>query len=177
MSVALPRSFQETIDAMFLNERVGIFLALEIERRNVSPAEKHRRRAKRRLAAGIVAVVRDDDARREPPQQRSLTGRERRAHRRDDARHAGMIDGDGVEIAFDENGAVDPPHRVLRSMQVVQEPRFVEDLRLRRVEVLRIAAVERASAESDQRAALVVNRNHQPVAEAIVVAVACLCAA
>src|SRR5207249_1042495 len=43
-------------------------------------------------------------------------------------------------------------------------------IRLRRVEIFRIGAVERTSAESDQRARLSVNRNHQAIAKPIVVA-------
>src|SRR5450755_3768613 len=53
-------------------------------------------------------------------------------------------------------------------MKVVEQARLVEDLRLGRVEVLRLAAVERSSAESDERAGLGVNRNDETIAEAVV---------
>jgi hypothetical protein len=53
-----------------------------------------------------------------------------------------MIDGDGVEVTLDEDGAVVAPHRVFAAMNVVEQPRFVEELRLGGVEVFRLAAVE-----------------------------------
>src|SRR6185503_6758883 len=65
---------------------------------------------------------------------------------------------------------VDAPHRVLTAVEVVEQARFDEELRLGGVQIFRLAAVERASSESDQRAGVGVDRNDQAVSESIVVA-------
>ncbi len=128
----MAEQFQKAIGSLFLDDGVGILLPLQIERGDVQTrGEQNRRGPQRGVAAGVVTVVGDDDMGCESPQQRGLPGRQRCSHRGHDARHAGVIDGDGVEVPFDEDGPIHPPHGVFRPMQVVQQTRLVEDLGFR----------------------------------------------
>src|SRR5438105_7404810 len=55
--------FEETVDAVLLDERIGILFAHEIEDFDMeSRGQKDRRRAQRGVAAGVIAVVTDHDA-------------------------------------------------------------------------------------------------------------------
>ncbi len=119
----------ETVHALLLDQRVGVLLPLQVERRDLEArGEEDRRGPERGVAARFVAVVGDDDAARVPAEERGLSGCQRGPHGGDHARDAGMIDGDGVEVAFHEDGPIDLPHGVLGAMQVVEQPRLVEDL-------------------------------------------------
>ena len=80
-----------------------------------------------------------------------------------------MIEGDDIEISLDEDRPIDFSHRILRPMQVIEKTRFVEQLRLGRIQILRIATVERTSAKSDQRSRLAVDGDHEAVSKPIVV--------
>ena len=57
-------------------------------------------------------------------------------------------------------------NRLLRPVQPVEQVSLREDLRLRRVEILRLAVAEHAAAESDDVPARIGDREHEPVAEA-----------
>src|SRR5262249_20824285 len=59
--------------------------------------------------------------------------------------------------------------RTARLVQAVELASLVEERRLGRVEVLRLARVDDASAEGDHAAARIANREHHAVAEAVVV--------
>ena len=74
-----------------------------------------------------------------------------------------------VEVALHQDDAALAPHRVLGPAQAVERPALLVDGRLGRVQVLGLAAVERARAEGHDLPALVEDREDRAVAEAVVV--------
>src|SRR5207245_4985156 len=67
---------EEAVDAVLLDERIGIFFALQVERgHSQSRGKKNRGGAERGVAAGVIAVVGDDHARCVTPQKRRLPAR------------------------------------------------------------------------------------------------------
>src|SRR5437899_4819872 len=74
-----------------------------------------------------------------------------------------------VEATLGEDGPLAPANRVARVGQGVKEPLLEEDRRLRGVQVLRLVpGRESAAAEPDRSAALVADREDEPVPETIV---------
>ena len=62
--------------------------------------------------------------------------------------------------------------RVLGEVEPVEQRRLVEDRRLGRVEVFGLGVADGAAAEADDPAVAVADREHEPVAEPVVVAAA-----
>jgi len=75
---------------------------------------------------------------------------------------------DDVHVAFDDDDAARIANRIACEVQAVELATLGEDRRLGRVQVLGLAAVENAAAEADHVPAAVVDREHDPVAEAVV---------
>jgi hypothetical protein len=100
-----------------------------------------------------------------------LTG-DRRAERGDHVGQAELMERDHVHVAFHHQQAVELALGGQRLVQAVELAALVEDLGLRRVEVLRLAVLDDPAAEADHAAATVVDGEHHAFTEAIVVAAA-----
>src|SRR5260370_28825233 len=89
----LAQDLEESVDAMLLDQRIGIFLALQIEGGHGEPRrQQDLRGTKRGGASGVIAVVRDDNLRRIAAEGPSLPDRQRSAHRGDDSGNTRMIE-------------------------------------------------------------------------------------
>ena len=118
---------------------------------------------------GGIAVEAERRLVRHLPQQDKLVGGERGTERRDRRLEAGSHHGDDVDIALDRDHRRTFVRGGARSRDIVERPAFVEERRLRRVEVLRLRVLfERTSAESDDASAHVGDRKHDAIAEAVV---------
>ena len=84
--------------------------------------------------------------------------------------HAGLVQAHDVHVALDHHQSLQAACRLPRLEQAVKLAALVEQLRLGRVQVLRLALVEHAAAEADGPSARVADREHHAVAEAVVVA-------
>ena len=92
--------------------------------------------------------------------------RQRGAERRDRAVKAVLVQRDGVHVALGED---DPSLLAFfRNVQGEEIFPFVEDDRLGRIEIFGRRVVHHAPAEADDVAAHIDDREHQPVAEAVV---------
>src|SRR5262245_1337216 len=94
-------------------------------------------------------------------------GSAERGHRVVDA---GLMQADRVHVALDHHEFLESAPRTARLVQAVELASLVEERRLGRVQVLRLAGVDDASTEGDDAAARIANRKHHAVAEAVVVA-------
>jgi hypothetical protein len=98
---------------------------------------------------------------------------ERRAAGGDRLAHPGLMERDGVEVAFHENHPVGPSDGLPRLRQGEEDVRFVVERRVGRVEILRRLVLRHgAPAERDDAALGVGDGDHEPVAEAVVEAAA-----
>jgi len=104
--------------------------------------------------AGIVAVKAEHRLLCHVPQQTELVAGERGAERRDCCREVRRRHGDHVDIAFDRNYLCAVMRCLARGGNVVERCAFVEERRLRRVQVFRLCILlERPTAKSDDAAA------------------------
>ena len=101
---------------------------------------------------------------------RQVLRRGRRAERRDRISDAGLMQSNDVHVAFNDEQPRQGSRRLARFVQAVQLAALVEQLGLRRVQVLGLALVEHAPAEADRAAARIADREHHAIAEAVVVA-------
>src|SRR6185369_11488013 len=99
-----------------------------------------------------------------------MLGRRRSAQRRNRVRNASLMKAHDVHVTFNDEQASQGSRSLARLVQTVQLAAFVEELGLRRVEVFRLALVEHATAEADRTAARIADREHDAIAEAVVVA-------
>jgi hypothetical protein len=126
--------------------------------------------AQRRVFAGRVGVEAEEDAPRQPSELFELPFRERGAHRRHDRLEARLSECDHVRVPLDDDSTVLLRDRGTREMEAVQDRRFVEELALRRVDVLpakRIVVAQLASLETDDAPARVGEREHEPSLEVV----------
>ena len=117
--------------------------------------------------AGLVGIEGEHDPVGEPAQQVEMVlpeGGSAGSHR--DGQPCD-VHGDHVGVSLDNHRLVRAHDLRLGPVEAVQEPRFVIDRRLRRVEVLGSVAFEPTGAEADGVAAHVVDRKHQPIPEAV----------
>ena len=125
-------------------------------------------RAHRGALAGGVAVEAQHRHLDQPPQQFELAFGQGGAHRRDRLADAGGRERDNVHVAFDHH---DPPGLArdrAGAVQIVQRAPFVEQRRVRRIQVLGCICfrrLENTPAKSDRPPARVLDRQHQPPAE------------
>ena len=111
--------------------------------------------------------------RAEAAQLLRLLGRQGGAHRSDRLLDAGPHERQVVEVALDEHDAVVLADGLASFEEAVEQPLLREDRRLGRVQVLRLALRrERAAAESHRAPAVVAHDEDQPVAEAVIRALA-----
>ena len=130
--------------------------------------EGAKRGADRGLAAGAVAVEAEDRRRIEPPHALELGFGDRGAVGRDDFGDAGAVEGDHVHIAFHHDQPLGGAAGGSGAIDVVESPALVEERRVGRIQVLRLACPEDAPAECDDPAPRVADRDHQPSTEAVV---------
>ncbi len=151
-------------------ERVGVLGLGQQHHAHVHPLpEDHVDAAQRGVDARRVAVVDDGDVLGEAPQQAYLVGRQRRARRRDDVLHAGLVHRDHVGVALDQDGVFVLLDRLLGEVEAVELALLAVDLALGRVLVLGYVLVgaQRAAAEGDHAARDVVHGEDHAVAEAV----------
>ena len=104
--------------------------------------------------------------------RRRVLGRGRGAEGRDRIRDTRMMQANGIHIAFDDQQALEVGTGAAGFVQRVELASLVEENRLRRVEIFRLAAVDDAAAERDHAAARVPDGEHDAIAKAVVVPVA-----
>ena len=98
---------------------------------------------------------------------------ERGAHRGDHGLEARLPQGDHVGVALDDDRAVLLRDRGTREVEAVENAALLEEVALRRVDVLaleRVVLAELSRLESDHPAACVGERKHQPWREVVVTA-------
>ena len=122
--------------------------------------------AKRRLEAGLVAVVEEKHVLRVFANERRLLLGERGSHRRDDFGDSREHQTNYVEVPFDDDEPVRLANRLLRPIQPVEQLPLGKDLGFGRVEILRLAVAEHPTAEADDVAGSVEDREHQAIAKA-----------
>ena len=101
---------------------------------------------------------------------------ERGPARRHHLVQAGAVQREQVEVALDHDHAAARANRVERLAEPEQRAVLLVDGRLGRVQVLRRVVAHRAPAEAGDLTAGLADREHDPAAEAVVVAVAVLAA-
>ena len=79
-----------------------------------------------------------------------------------------------IHVALDDHETLQRRARLAHLVETVELAALVEQRRLRRVQVFRLALVDDAAAAGDHAAAGIADREHQPVAEAVVMALAAL---
>ena len=128
--------------------------------------------------AGGVAVERDHRLGGGLPERRELGLGDRGSERRDGVLDPGLGKGDHVHVALGHHEGAGLGRGGARRGEVVERAALVEERGLGRVQVLRLLpGGDRSGAEGDRPAAAVADREHDPVAEAVVGAAALLRAA
>ncbi len=118
-----------------------------------------------------IAVEAQDRHVGEAPEQLDLPFGQCGAHRRNRFLDPRRGERDHVHVAFDHHDPPALPRGRAGSVEVVQRSSLVEQGSVRRIQVLRricFAAIEDASAKSDDPPARVLDGQHQPAAEAVV---------
>ena len=158
--------------AFLAHERVGV-VAVGQEQEADLPAlldlaDRVLERAPRRGATRAVAVEAEHDLADEPEDALQVLGRRRGAERGDRVRDPGLVQAHDVHVALDHQQSLQAARRLPRLVEAVQLAALVEQLGLGRIQVLGLALVEHAPAEADRAAARVADREHEPVAETVV---------
>ena len=122
-----------------------------------------------RAPPGAITVEAQCRLVRHLPEQNELVGGERGAERRDRRFEAGSHHRDHVDIAFDRDHRRTLVRGGARGGDVVERRAFVEERRLRGVQVFRLRVfLERAAAEGDDASAQIGDRKHHAIAEAVI---------
>ncbi len=116
----------------------------------------------------FVAVQANDRFGRERPQEQNLLLGQRGAERGDDIPDPRLMHLDRVHVALDHRDRALGTHRGDRVGQAVKGSALVKKRRFGGVEILGLAVAENPPAEGDDLAPAVLNRKHDPAAEAIV---------
>ena len=153
--------------------RVGRILALR--QRHDAHVEAQRGRelhpTQRRVLPCRVGVEAEVEAARQPLQLLQLALRQRGSHRSHDRLEPGLAQGDHVGVALDHDRALLLRDRRAGEIEAVEDRRLVEELTLRRVDVLapqRIVVVQLARLEADDPSPGVGKREHQALREVVV---------
>ena len=101
-------------------------------------------------------------------QEPRLFRRKRRPQGRDDITDAPVMSGYDIHIAFDQDSLALLINRFVGQVHGEEKASLIENRRFRRIEVLRLAVVEDAAAETDDAAAAITDGKHDPPAEGIV---------
>ena len=167
--------------AVILQELVGVLAGRKVQDPQFQ-LSLHRQlldladRTIRRPDAGSVGIEIEHDplAVADAAELRDLLvaqGRPQSCHRIVDP---GGMEGDHIEIALHDHSTVIPADGIGRLVQSEQVLAFFEQLRLRRVQILRFTAVQAATTESDHPTLAIVDRHHHPMAEPVVEPIATL---
>ena len=127
--------------------------------------------AERRLLTGGVGVEAEDRARAEAPQLAQLTLGQRGAHRGHGGDEPGLVERDDVRVALDHDGQILLGDGRPGPIEPVDHCAFLEQLGLRRVDVLRLDRIgvgEPPRAEAEHPTLAVGERKDEPRAEVIV---------
>ena len=130
--------------------------------------------AQGRLETGGVGVEQQHHLVRVAAQSVQVAAGQGRAERRDHVVDAVHGQQQQVEVTLHHQGAALFPDGLTVGKQAEQQPAFVKDHALRRVQVLGPAVAEKAAAEGHHPPGQVRDREHDPVAEPVVVAAALL---
>ena len=126
---------------------------------------------KRRILPGCIGVEAEIHALRQPGELTKMMLGQGRAHRRDDGLEPCLAQGDHVGVALDHDGAVLLRDRRPGEVEPVENVALLEQLALRRVDVLplqRVVVVQLARLEADHPASGIGEREHQPRREVVV---------
>jgi hypothetical protein len=126
----------------------------------------------RGLLPGGVGVEAEDDLLGVSLENAGLVDSEGSSLRRDGVLDAGQVAGDGIQLAFADDGGLGVENRPLGLVQPVDHAAFAEDGRLGRVDVFAalLLGAEHPAAEADDAALLVADRENKPAAEPVVLA-------
>jgi hypothetical protein len=162
----------ECLAALLAHERVGILALGQEEEADLAPVlclgQHVLQRAPCRRATGAVAVEGEHDLVHQPERAPQVLGRRCRAERRDRVVQPRLVQARDVHVTLDDEQALQRQARLSRFIQAVELAALMEQRRLGRIEVLRLAAVDHAAAEADDPAARVADREHHAIAEAVV---------
>ncbi len=156
--------------AVLLAVFVGIEPALELHNAHFHAlVEKQFDRTLTRLRARRIRIEIQMQVERVPLHGPDLFHRKRRAARCNHLRHARLRRPDHIHVSLDENDPVELHRRIFGAVKVIQNVRLPVDFRFRRIEIFRLVLrIERAPAEGNHLTRFILDRKHQPVAEAIV---------
>ena len=96
---------------------------------------------------------------------------QRGTHGRDDGLEAGLAERDHIGVSLDDDGALLFGNRGSRQVQAVEDRGLVEELPLRRVDVLpaqRVVVTQLPRLEADDSTARIGEREQQPLREVVV---------
>ena len=97
------------------------------------------------------------------------------AQRRAKSRHrigdASRVERDDVEVALDHDSAIGLANRINRLVEAKEVFALLKDLRLRRVQILGLSAIEAAAAKANDPALAIRNRHHHTVAKTVIEAI------
>ena len=96
---------------------------------------------------------------------------QRRAKRRHRIGDASRVERDDVEVALDHDSAIGLANRIDRLVEAKEVFALLKDLRLRRVQVLGLSAIQAAAAKANDPALAIRNRHHHPVAKTVIEAI------
>src|SRR5262249_45214409 len=171
---SMRESLLEGCGALSHDEGVRVLTLRKKEEANLAPltrlGQRLLQRAPRGGAAGAVPVEGERHGGHEAEYAAEMLGgggSTERGHRVVDA---GLMQADRVHVALDHHESLETAARTARLVQAVELASLVEERRLGRVEVLRLAGVDDTSTKGDDAAARIANRKHHAVAEAVVVA-------
>src|SRR5262249_54461857 len=138
------------------------------EVREIHRVGEHLLEPRRRLLAGGVGVEEGDDFVGVTAEEPELRVREGGAEGGDRLDEAVLMRHEAVEVTLDDDRAVLLAHGRARNVERVERLSLHVEWRLRRVEVLRLLARERTTAEGDDAALRVADGKEEPAAEAVV---------
>ena len=128
-------------------------------------------RPQHRLLPGRVGVERQHHLLDHPRERGDLLVGDRRAHHPDRLLDPGLVQGQHVRVALDHDRPARLGDRRLGQVDAVEHLALVEEVGLGRVDVLRpLVGAHRPAAEAERAAAAVADREHDPRAEAVVLA-------
>src|SRR6185437_7141518 len=181
----LPEHVAHRLGPVLQHQRVGILAGGQRGEAQAVPRLQQRQGAvegaELRAEARGIAVEAQHRLRQEAPQLLDLLLGERRAERRHGAAEAGAVQRDHVHIALghDHRGrrlAFGLGEAGARLRPAIEHASLLEERRIGRVQIFRLAIAEHAAAEGDDAALAVADREHDAMAE-IVVGLAALGAA
>ena len=130
-------------------------------------------RPQHRLLAGRVGVERQHHLVDHPRERRHLLVGDRRPHHPDRLLDPGLVQRQHVGVALDHDRPAALGDRLFGQVDPVEHLALVEEVGLGRVDVLgALVGAHRPAAEAERAAAAVADREHDPLAEAVVLAAA-----